>query len=117
MAFKTQAEIFKALLDGVKIKKEGWLLQKYMHLKDGDLFYDNGLKRNQPVDFSNLESWSIYEEPKPKKKVTLYRYTYREDNGPDIGQTSWCSYGFKEGWSHHFTLLKTESKEVEYDDV
>lgn len=116
MAFKTQAEIWRAILSGQKIKyKDG----EIVFLKDEILITIDKEREESGWEwaFNCPQHWSIYEEPKPKKKVTLYRYTYREDNGPDIEQTSWCSYGFKEGWSHHFTLLKTESKEVEYDDV
>ncbi len=115
MAFKTQSELWEYLLKGGKVKNKEWVNGSYCFLKDGYAETNSGSR--VIYVFFNPQEWSIYEEPKPKKKVTLYRYTYREDNGPDIEQTSWCSYGFKEGYSHHFTLLKTETKEVEYDDV
>lgn len=112
MAFKTQAEIWEHLLKGGVIieNRNGF---KVRMGKCGNPLFEDGSEPSYLIP----EHWLIYEEPKPKKKVTLYRYTYREDNGPDIEQTNWVSYGFKEGWSNHFTLLKTESKEVEYDDV
>lgn len=113
MAFKTHKDIYQALIEWKKIKKSS--SGHYILMIDDKVKWEDGTPRFE--DFSDYREWSIYKEPKPKKKVTLYRYTYREDNGPDIEQTNWISYGFKEGWSNHFTLLKNESKEVEYDDV
>ena len=55
--------------------------------------------------------WSIYEEPKPKKKVTLYSYTYKYS--AKIFQSDWSERSFDEVVLPLMTLLKTESKEIE----
>jgi len=112
MAFKTRAEIWRHLLNDGKItigdKKE------YLFLKDGEVYHSDGLR-----DVSSFEypgKWSIYEEPKPKKKVTLYRYTMSNRIRGNIYQTSWDSVETAVD-TKFIEVIKTESKEVEYDDV
>ena len=67
---------------------------------------------------SDLE---IYEEPKPKKKITLYRYTYQLCSG-EIKTSYWTSLNFSEYYDENpdtrlMRRILKESKEVEYDDV
>jgi len=73
--FETQAEIFQALLDGKKVKHVSWDKGEYVFLNTKTLKRENG--DDALPSFSMPTNWSIYEEPKPKKKVTLYRYTYK----------------------------------------
>lgn len=116
MAFKTQAEIYQALLDGKMIKYkdgDGAILQ----LINGFQCENGRYTSSNTWSFNYPGKWSIYEEPKPKKKVTLYRYTYRTNYSPDIMQTGWVSCGFEGNYPEYYALLKAESKEVEYDDV
>lgn len=62
------------------------------------------------------EDLEIYEEPKPKKKVTLYNYTYEDSD--NIWESGFTTKKFESiGFLGETKLLKTESKEVEYDDV
>ena len=114
MAFKTQAEIFKALIDGKKIVFNQWMKTSFAHLKDGFIRTDSGSLLL--ADFSLPEAWSIYEEPKPRKKVTLYNYTYVQEGV--FLETGFTSKSFvKNSILSQTKLIKTESKEVEYDDV
>ena len=122
--FETQAEIWEHLLKGGKVK---YINEEIIGLIDGKVhqFFSDG--SYSPRDWGFYEPWrfSIYEEPKPKKKVTLYRYTYvlgrgsgddRENTGR-IFQSEFTDCSFREYDDGYGILLKTESKEVEYDDV
>lgn len=73
MSFKTQAEIYQALLDGKKIT--GVLLEniQYLHLNDGFLKSNEGNAYTM-YHFDKPENWSIYEEPKGKKQVWQWRH-------------------------------------------
>lgn len=100
-------------------------MAKKIQYKDGEIVFlrdDIIITRDRKMKeqiyewtFSTPSDWSVYEEPKPKKRVTLYRYTYKY--GSAIHQTyftskNWSAFGGDEDY-----LLLTESKEVEYDDV
>lgn len=112
MAFKTQAEIWEHLLKNGKVQVKG--LNSYLFLKNGMLTNKEGYKDDST--FSCPEQWSIYEEPKPKKKVTLYNYLY--DDGGNLWESGFTTKSFDEiNYLCEVKLLKTESKEVEYDDV
>lgn len=112
--FETQAEIYQALLDAKKIKRETWSPQAYIHLVGGALRDELGIdvsetRLNPPCEFL------IYEEPKPKKKVALYRHTYKYGNS--IHQTNFTSKNWSALAGDEDHLLLTESKEIEVDDV
>lgn len=114
MRFKTQAEIYQALLDRKKIiYKEG----EIVGLVDGVVrnFFRDGTSAIAKWGFYHPEEWSIYEEPKPKKKVMLYRYTLENTKYGTAHQTAWESAPFD--GNSFVKILKTESKEVEADDV
>ena len=85
--FETQAEIFQALLNGKKIKYARWVIGEYVFLNNKTLKHEND--EDAYLSFALPTNWSIYEEPKPKKKVTLYRYTYTY--GSTIHQTNFTS--------------------------
>jgi hypothetical protein len=69
MSFKTQAQIFQALLDGKKITTNFGC--NYIELVNGQMKDKNG---DVMVLGLTPSSWSIYEEPKPKKQVWEWRY-------------------------------------------
>jgi len=71
--FKTQAEIFEALLHGKKIRHKNWYDEMYFVLKNGNLINRLG-HTNVLAVFDNPQHWSIYEEPKPKKQVWQWRW-------------------------------------------
>jgi len=52
----------------------------------------------------------IEKKIKPKRKVTLRRYTY--DQRTNIYQTAWTN---EDCFDHNRTLVKTETKEIEID--
>lgn len=119
--FETRAEIWRHLLEGGKVAIEG--NKTYLFLKGDELYNSNGYKDGSVFNYP--EQWSIYEEPKPKKKVALYRYTYILGKGCDgvranmgkIFQSEFTECSFREYDDGYGKLLLTESKEVEYDDV
>ena len=115
--FETQAQIWEYLLKGGKVKIKG-VSDSYLFLMDGTVTNKEGFKDVSAFEWP--ENWSIYEEPKPKKKVTLYRYTYLNTKSELIHESFWFEGSFREYQDNYAfvgDLLKTESKEVEYDDV
>lgn len=112
--FETQAEIFQALADGKKLTKKKWSKGVFIQLVDG-MITDEGGDYCSDINFSVSEDFLIYEEPKPKKKVTLYRYTY-EYSG-NILESNFISKGWGDYKSRGDKLLLTESKEIEVDNV
>lgn len=109
--FETRAEIWRHLLNGGKITIGNH--KAYLFLKDDELYSSDGYKDVSVFDWP--EKWSIYEEPKPKKKVTLYNYTYESKD--KIYETGFSSLDFNMFPLIRGKLLKTESKEIEVDDV
>lgn len=109
MSFKTQKEIFSALLDGKKIKYGGWIKGTYVHFVEERIVDE--AERPYESPFLRPDLWSLYEEPKKMKTVTLYRYTYQEMG--HVFQTPWRSMPF----DSNLKLLKTESKTTEIEDV
>jgi hypothetical protein len=77
MTFKTQAEIYQALLDGKKIMGK-YISFKYVWLSEGNLVTEH--KQYVRYAFENPQDWSIYEEPKPKKQVWQWRFLRPETN-------------------------------------
>lgn len=115
MTFKTQSEIYQALLDGKKIKRNTWRIGAYIHLVEGRLTDEVGDNMEETRLFPPHE-FLIYEKSKPKKKVTLYRYTVSNRISGNIYQTTWDSVETAVD-TKFIEVIKTESKEVEYDDV
>jgi hypothetical protein len=76
------------------------------------------------MDFIDCSGWSLYEEPKKMKTVTLYRYTYQQEKG-SIAQSNWISQSTFSNWISQSAfwlkggckLLKTEEKTIEIEDV
>ena len=72
-------------------------------------FMANG-KFHKKSEYSLLKVLKVEVEIKPKKKVTLYRYTHVHDYSPRIYQSDWST-----NKTSDFVILKTETKEVEID--
>lgn len=119
MSFKTQRELFLHLCNGGKVRKIGEY-QTYLLNDLGNLVLEDGYSESCDFDYPNL--WEPYIEPKPKKKVTLYRYTYLNTNGgykmQTLMQTFWTSGSF-EKYRRDFAfvgeLLMTEEKTIEVE--
>lgn len=110
--FETRAQIWKHLLEGGRIKNEN--VTGHNFLKDGELYHSDGFRDISAFLFP--KEWSIYEEPKPKKKITLYNYTYEDTE--NIWESGFTTKKFESiGFLSETKLLKTESKEIEVDDV
>jgi len=93
------------------------IVNEYYFYEDR-FFYKKDLEGKHYFDINDLlhsDFWSIYQPPKQKKKITLYRYTY-ETISNNIFQNYWTSEkweDFKSG--SHSALLKTETKEIEIE--
>lgn len=119
-------EAILAMLDGKKVCQKEYP-SSYFYYNDlrGFVFCSRSGVETKLVDAINkVDGYELYEEPKKKvkKKVTLYRYTYRTKNhaGNDgFDQSGWSKNSWEEFNKFLFgslrTLLKTESKEVEYE--
>ena len=71
--FEAMAEMWKALLDGKKIRHHTWKENEYLYIENKTVKDEMG---NIAVfDFSYPNEWGIYTEPKKKKKVApVLRY-------------------------------------------
>lgn len=108
----TDKEALQALLDGKKLTTITYgPTGQYIYLDDlGNLKDERGYKRN----YNSLLRYKIWEPPKQKKKVTLYRYTYKSSIGDVIYQSEWMSAEHED--HRHLGILKIETKEVEYEE-
>lgn len=105
MSFKTQAEIYQALLDGktIEFKSKDVKIRLINGMNHVSKRGGNWLLCDQ--EYNHQSQWSLHEEP---KKITLYRHTY-EKHG-EVTQTEWSTcHKFPESKK----ILKTETKEVE----
>lgn len=62
--FKTQAEIWQALLDGKKVKYKVWIPSAYIHFVDGRLECEEGKIVSESFSIPLL--YELCEEPKPE---------------------------------------------------
>ena len=67
--FKTQAEIYQALLDGKKIKHVLWGAD-FVHLVGGTMLHSNGADARLYLNIPN--DWLICEEPKQPRKALAF---------------------------------------------
>ena len=110
MSFKSQKQIWEHLISGGMVK----------HYSHGDTGFNYLNASGFVVNFRGAEvaesfvapeDWSIYEEPKKKKKITLYRYTYKERSG-HIFCSAWRS-GEPQNMG---TVVLVEAREIEVDE-
>lgn len=113
--FKSQKEIWQHLISGGKVgvinDKESYFFLN----EEGRVCHRNGYFAHR--NFSNHECFCIYEEPKPKKKVNLYRHTFQWKDG-DIWQSVWTDQradSYAKRYTEYPKLLMTEAKEIEVD--
>lgn len=110
-------------LDGKKIRRKGWENKGYWYCNsEEDAFITNGgmqIKLSPSSQLFQDDDWEPYEEPEPKT-VTLYRYTYEDKHIGEIVQHEWINKTWLAlTWAQivpeRYKLLKTESKEVDFD--
>lgn len=83
--FETQAEIYQALLNGKKIRCSSWLPKFYIHLIDGSLRDDAGIKA--VGEFYKPTEWELCQEP--RETIDVY------ESFDAKGISLYCSkYGF-----------------------
>jgi hypothetical protein len=88
MTFKTQADIWRALLDGKKVKHYIWADGSFVYLECGFVRDEKG--ENLAFYAVKPDEWSIYEPPKQKRKVSRYRFTNLE-TGEIVDSSSYYS--------------------------
>lgn len=111
--FSSQKELWEHLIAGGTITHKTWASDRFVRLENGETVCDEG--EYYSVAGARTGDWHPYTPPKQKRKVTLYRYTYKGEAG--IVQSMWMEqcgwpYAHISGWK----LLLTETKEVEIDD-
>lgn len=115
MSFKSQKEIWEHLIAGGKVAiKESCCAPLFLSDK-GELRSEHGPALDH--SFSDFADWQIYQEPKLKRKITLYRYTYEFGAScKGVEQSSWSDSSWGDVYSGTSRkLLMTESKEIEVD--
>lgn len=113
MSFKTQKEIWEALITQKKVSHKTWIA-RFLHLDGGFVCDEGGDRYSEEFDYPS--DWSPYEEPKKMETVTFYRYTFKTVMGA-IRESVWTTESSKEYLPSDFTVLKTESKTLEIEDV
>jgi len=108
--------------EGVQIKKDryGAVLRggDWGNLSGSGVFYAylSGGSSDSPngIGFRYFDEWEIV---KPKKKIKLYRYTYKSPYLNDhIYETNFMSKAWEDFMDKDDILLKTEEKTIEVDD-
>jgi len=107
--FKNQAEMMQALLDGEKIQYGDNPESKAYHYMKDSVIYTNELSPSSP-SLGLFANFHIYELPKKKKKIKLYRYYI--DKLESIHTQNWSSTKY----NGIYKVVKTETKEIEVDE-
>jgi len=111
MSFKSQREIWEALLGNKKLTFSEWSRSDFVYFNESGSLVDESGDLHPDLDYGIPGLWSIYEEPKKKKKITLYRYTYKEHSG-HIFCSAWRS-----GEPQNIgSVVLTEAREIEVDE-
>ncbi len=81
--FETQAEIYQALLDKKKIRQSAWPPHEFIHLKNGNIVFQNDGEFSP--SFSSINNWELYQQPKQKVKIVAHMHEdgsiyYSEEN-------------------------------------
>ena len=111
--FETQAEIYQALLDGKKIRRNNFPRGHYVELV-------NGTQKGHliPWRLDDVTNWFICEEPKSKKKFYRRKWISFGDGGMSI-DCMWyeSKEQFDKHYDDHWVLLKSEEwEEMEVED-
>lgn len=109
MKFKTHADIYFELWKRKKLRHIHWIKDQYIHLVDGLLCWQDG-KEESLTFYRDANCYEIYEEPKPKRKIKLYRHIV-EGKGGNVRQTAWSSNPYIIYLSED--VLNVEEKEIE----
>lgn len=117
MSFKSQKEIWEHLIADGKIIANGEFIasingEGFLAFSDGSLSSDN---------FEDPGRWKIYQEPKPKRKITLYKYLFRLidprceglANTGELFMTEETTASFDCYRDHTMEYVLTESREIE----
>lgn len=110
--FKTQAEIYQALLDGKKLRHCGWVGNTFLHLVDGNPTMESG--QAATLGFFAPLNWSIYEEPKPKRKFYRRKWVILGGNLV-IGGDYWPSKTEADNF-HRGSEASSEWEEIEIEE-
>ncbi len=107
--FKTQQEIYKALLDGKKLSyaHNDNIIQ--LHPTNGMLVNQDGLR--VIYEFKTPSDFSLYTEPKPK--VVLYEYLVKESNGWSVSGV--LSATDEEAKKYHGVEIKRTGRSFEVE--
>lgn len=88
MTFKTTAEIYQALLDGVWVRDKAWPPAWVVGMQDGNLIDHKGI--TTACSFHLCEQWEYGEPPKKTRTVELAEYYDSSDN---FSQIRWIEKG------------------------
>lgn len=110
-------EAIQAILDGKKVRRKDWSNKNYFCLLIVDGFNDSN-RNNFYINSEKNDNWELYEEPKPKKKLTFTRPKWAKFYERLNTSPEWMST--KEAWlnlhSNPITSDEWETIEVEVDE-
>lgn len=96
-----------------KIRRKCWHKYDYLefNLDEEDYFVQSwdGCLFREDGHLWTKNDWEYHTEPKPKKEITLYRFTYKESDNVYF-QTYWSTESSK---PYDTELVKTETKVIE----
>lgn len=82
----TTKEAIQAMLDGKKVRTIDWNKECYV-LFNGKMFVD--VEGEHFLEFTSYSSdWEIYEEPNPKKTVTIEKWLVTNKKRFEVAETS-----------------------------
>jgi len=110
--------------EGTKVRipsysKDEWFRPVYLTTNG----YYYGLKDSGNNGYDHGTGSCKWEIIKQTKKITLYKYTYKSEDG--IEQSEWVSFNWESFWKRYsingwdselWVLLKIESKEIEIEE-
>ena len=75
----TTESAIRAMLDGKKVRDVAWTnVNEYIYLFGSEIMCETGAK----LKYFNISgTWEIYEEPKPKKTVTIEEWLCHSQHG------------------------------------
>ncbi len=75
--FKTQSDIYRALLAGKRVQHERWEADYFVSMKNGFLFFSTGEKYNPMFEYP--DEWQLVPDPMRVAKFVLDYRKYTRD--------------------------------------
>jgi len=106
-----------ALLEqGKKIRRDLWVKNVFIYIKNGELLSSNGMYTILNPDEIVADDWELYEEPKKKRIVKMWPAIIKAgDNECYISSYLYCSIESAKSANRNTVRLLTEYPAVEIE--